>query len=62
MLAICLETEGYRVTAVSNFDDALSEASRKSFDVAFVDLRLGTATGLDLIPALLVTTPWLKMS
>lgn len=61
MLAICLETEGYRVTAVSNFDDALSEASRKSFDVAFVDLRLGTATGLDLIPALLATTPWLRI-
>jgi NtrC-family two-component system response regulator AlgB len=61
MLAICLETEGYRVTAVSNFDDALSEASRKSFDVAFVDLRLGTTNGLDLIPALLATTPWLKI-
>jgi len=49
------------VTAVSNFDDALSEASRKSFDVAFVDLRLGTTNGLDLIPALLSTTPWLKI-
>jgi len=61
MLAICLETEGYQVTAVSNFDDAISEASRKSFDVAFVDLRLGTASGLDLIPALLASTPSLKI-
>ena len=61
MLAICLETEGYQVTAVSNFDDALSEASRKSFDVAFVDLRLGTTNGLDLIPALITTTPWIKI-
>lgn len=61
MLAICLETEGYQVTAVSNFDDALSEASRKSFDVAFVDLRLGTTSGLDLIPALLASTPSLKI-
>ena len=61
MLAICLETEGYRVTAVSNFDDALMGATRKSFDVAFVDLRLGTADGLELIPALLVATPWLKI-
>jgi len=61
MLAIYLETEGYQVTAVSNFDDALSEASRKSFDVAFVDLRLGTASGLDLIPALLSATPSLKI-
>ena len=61
MLAICLETEGYRVTAVSNFADALAEAARKSFDVAFVDLRLGTANGLELIPALLAATPWLKI-
>ncbi len=61
MLAICLETEGYQVAAVSNFDDALSEASRKSFDVAFVDLRLGTTSGLDLIPALLAATPSLKI-
>jgi len=61
MLAICLETEGYQVTTVSNIDDALSEASRKSFDVAFVDLRLGTANGLDLIPALLASAPSLKI-
>lgn len=61
MLAICLETEGYQVTAVSNFDDALSEASRRSFDVAFVDLRLGMASGLDLISALLAATPSLKI-
>jgi two-component system, NtrC family, response regulator AlgB len=61
MLVVCLETEGYRVTAVSNFDDALAEAARKSFDVAFVDLRLGTTNGLELIPALLAATPWLKI-
>jgi NtrC-family two-component system response regulator AlgB len=60
-LSVCLETEGHRVTAVSNFQDALAEASRKSFELAFVDLRLGTDDGLDLIPALLATTPWLKI-
>ncbi len=60
-LAIALETEGHRVTAVSNVQDALSEASRRSFDLAFVDLRLGTDDGLDLIPALLAGTPWLKV-
>jgi len=60
-LSMCLETEGHRVTAVSNFQDALAEASRKSFELAFVDLRLGTDDGLDLIPALLATTPWLKI-
>lgn len=60
-LSLCLETEGHKVIAVSNFQDALTEASRKSFDLAFVDLRLGTADGLDLIPALLAQTPWIKI-
>jgi NtrC-family two-component system response regulator AlgB len=61
MLSVCLETEGHEVVAVSNFRDALAEASRRSFELAFVDLRLGTEDGLDLIPALLAATPWLKI-
>jgi len=60
-LTICLETEGYRVIAVSNFHDAVAEASRRSFDLAFVDLRLGTSNGLDLVRNLLSTAPWLKI-
>ena len=60
-LAVYLETEGHHVVAVSNFEDAVHEGSWRSFDLAFVDLRLGTADGLDLIPALLAQTPWLKI-
>ena len=60
-LAVYLETESHHVVAVSNFEDAVHEGSRRSFDLAFVDLRLGTADGLDLIPALLAQTPWLKI-
>lgn len=60
-LALSLVTEGHHVTAVSNTDDALAEASRSLFDVAFVDLRLGTQSGLDLIPMLLSASPWLKV-
>ena len=60
-LSVCLESEGHRAVAVSNFQDALSEASQKSFDIAFVDLRLGAADGMDLIPRLLASTPWLKI-
>ncbi len=56
-LSVCLETEGHRVMAVSNFQDALAEASRRSFELAFVDLRLGTDDGLDLIPALIGCNP-----
>ncbi|HVO76362.1 MAG TPA: response regulator, partial [Candidatus Bathyarchaeia archaeon] len=60
-LSTYLETEGHRVIGVSNFPDAIAEASRRSFELAFVDLRLGTDDGLDLIPALLNVTPWLKI-
>jgi len=60
-LTVCLETEGHHVAAVGNFQDAISESSTRSFDLAFVDLRLGTASGLDLIPALLASSPWLKI-
>jgi two-component system, NtrC family, response regulator AlgB len=60
-LAIGLEAEGHQVMAVSNFQDAQAETSRRSFDLAFVDLRLGLDNGLDLIPALLSAAPWLKI-
>ena len=60
-LAIALEAEGHGVVAVSNFKDAMAEASRRFFDMALVDLRLGTESGLDLIPALRTTCPWLKI-
>jgi NtrC-family two-component system response regulator AlgB len=32
-LSVCLETEGHKVVAVSNFQDALAEASRRSFEL-----------------------------
>ena len=60
-LSACLEGDDCRVIAVSNAQDALAEVSRRSFDVAFVDLRLGTTSGMDLIPSLLASAPWLKI-
>jgi two-component system, NtrC family, response regulator AlgB len=60
-LTIALETEGHRVVAVSNSKDAIGEASRRSYDLALVDLRLGTESGLDLIPSLHSNCPWLKI-
>ncbi len=60
-LTVCLETRGHTVIAVSNFQDAVAEAARRSFDLAFVDLRLGSEDGLDLIPSLLASAPWLKV-
>jgi len=60
-LTVCLESLDHSVTAVSNAQDSLSEAGRRVFDLAFVDLRLGTDSGLDLIPSLLAICPWLKI-
>lgn len=60
-LSVCLETEGHHVIGVSNVPDATSEAARRSFDLAFIDLRLGTDDGLDLVRTLLARSPWLKI-
>jgi NtrC-family two-component system response regulator AlgB len=61
VLSLALEIDGHRVAGVGNVADALAENSRQSFDLAFVDLRLGVDDGLDLIPALLAASPWLKV-
>ena len=61
-LAMTLEAEGNRVVAVSNARDALSYASRHFFDAALVDLRLGTDSGLELIPRLSAACPWMKIA
>jgi two-component system, NtrC family, response regulator AlgB len=60
-LKVCLESRGHRVTSVGNAKDALAQADRQVYDLAFVDLRLGTESGLDLIPSLLAACPWIKI-
>jgi NtrC-family two-component system response regulator AlgB len=60
-LSICLEEAGHAVVSVGNFQDALYAAARRVFDMAFVDLRLGVANGLDLVQALLAEAPWIKI-
>jgi NtrC-family two-component system response regulator AlgB len=61
VLSVSLTADGHHVTAVGNSRDALETAARQPFDLAFVDLRLGTETGLDLIPRLLAESPWLRI-
>lgn len=60
-LGIALEAAGHIVASVANPADALKAVGRESFDLAFVDLRLGTASGMDLIPRLLATCSWLRI-
>src|SRR5262245_65719881 len=60
-LAACLESDGHDVVSVSNGRDALAATARKRFDLVFVDIQLGDHSGMDLVPALLAESPWLKI-
>ena len=60
-LSYCLADEGHTVIAVSNPADAVEEAKRRSFDLSFVDLKLGEEDGMELIPVLLSDSPWTKI-
>jgi len=60
-LSYCLADEEHTVIAVSNPADAVEEAKRRSFDMAFVDLKLGEEDGMKLIPVLLSDSPWTKV-
>ena len=60
-LSYCLAAEGHTVIAVSNPADAMEESRLRVFDMAFVDLKLGEEDGMDLIPALLADSPWIKV-
>src|SRR3984957_12261789 len=60
-LSMCLEADGYHVVAHGNIQDALDEVARQTFDLCFLDLRLGTDNGLDYIPQLVSDNPWMKV-
>jgi two-component system, NtrC family, response regulator AlgB len=55
-LAVCLESAGCRVLCVASGQAALAALEREHFDLAFLDLRLGDADGLELLPRLLGVT------
>ncbi len=60
-LALCLERDDHSVTRAADADEAMACARKGIFDLAFVDLRLGADSGLDLIPRLLGQAPWMKI-
>jgi two-component system, NtrC family, response regulator AlgB len=60
-LGMCLEADGHEVDSAANSGDAISVVARNAFDLIFLDLRLGTESGLDLIPLLLAQNPWTKI-
>jgi NtrC-family two-component system response regulator AlgB len=55
-LRTALESMGHVVSETSNSAQALKAVLHQRFDLAFLDLRLGTENGLDLLPKLLYAT------
>jgi NtrC-family two-component system response regulator AlgB len=56
-LAVCLEEIHCRVTAVASGEAACEALERELFDLAFLDLRLAGASGLDVLPRMLAIRP-----
>src|SRR5215468_8343290 len=56
-LRVCLESMEAEVTEAGSAAAALEAIGRAVFDVVFLDLRLGTHNGRDLIPQLLSENP-----
>ncbi|MGZ6124346.1 MAG: response regulator, partial [Myxococcales bacterium] len=56
-LAVCLEGLGCAVTECGSAAAALDSLTRVPHDLAFVDLRLGRDSGLDLLGSLLAERP-----
>ncbi len=60
-LSVCLEGLNCQVVGVPSSAAALAVLKERSVDLAFVDLRLGSESGLDLIPRLLAEQPGLSV-
>ncbi|NGZ29361.1 MAG: sigma-54-dependent Fis family transcriptional regulator [Magnetococcales bacterium] len=60
-LSVCLKGMGCVVSEAANGETALSLLRGGGSDLAFVDLRLGDANGLELIPKMLAECPGLDI-
>jgi NtrC-family two-component system response regulator AlgB len=60
-LRTAIETQGHRVETAVSGSAAEKKLRTDSFEVAFLDLRLGRESGLDLLPDLLTLSPRLAV-
>ena len=56
-LRVCIESLGGRVGEAASAEAAVEVMGHTTFDMAFLDLKLGAQDGLDLIPHLLAENP-----
>ena len=57
----CLEDAGYTVSSGRNATEAIALVQQSVFDLCFLDLRLGDASGLELLSPLRELAPWMKI-
>ncbi len=60
-LTVCLEGMGCEVAEAASGAAALAAAGRKRFDIAFLDLRLGAESGLEVLTQLVGEHPHLEV-
>jgi len=60
-LSVCLESIGCEVHAAAGAREALAVVARRPFDIVFLDVRLGQADGMALLPELLRLSPRLAV-
>jgi NtrC-family two-component system response regulator AlgB len=60
-LSVCLEGIDCRVTGAETGQAALAALEREPFDLVFLDLRLGSENGLELLPKLLSVRAGLRV-
>src|SRR5262249_3599698 len=58
-IRLCLELEGASVLGVGTPAGALEILDRSRFDLVFLDLWLGSESGLTIIPEILRRQPWI---
>lgn len=56
-----LRYDGYEVRSASSADEALQQLTSWPCDIAFVDIQLGTITGVDLLKSLKSSNPLLQV-
>jgi NtrC-family two-component system response regulator AlgB len=59
-LSLQLASRGHRVRTAASLDEAMREVAGQRFDLALVDLRLGTGSGLELLSWLRAEDPAIK--
>jgi DNA-binding NtrC family response regulator len=56
-----LSQRGFEIQTASSRDEALDVVQEQSFDIALLDINLGTADGLSLLDALIARSPKTKV-